>query len=433
MRSQNNSLKKKKCYVVDTSLLLHDPKAISVLGEHADIVLPRSVISDLGRLEKSRIFDASFTAGEALSEIERLRGDHPKFNGGLPINLKHKLIVYGLPQSAVGKADSMSQIVGVCQLPKLTKEYSPIVISKDKALRLMVASHDIHTEDYEYDAVESIYQGIEYVDADLVGTDQLTDEQRIANRFFISNSKKIQVFAHGKLQMLEKNGKDKFNFHGIMPRNREQVAALWALVNPDIQFVSLQGKAGCGKTLLALVAGVQDLVSNEPMYEKIIITRAMESVDGKDLGALPGSAEDKISPYMDGVWDNLETIKRHMEIINSTAKGKASDTKIFGFENQIIPVPFDLMRGRSLSKTLLIIDEAQNISAHAMKTLLTRIDDSSKVVIMGDNDQIDHPYLDSRSNGMVRAINHFKGYPKAAHITLISNERGDVSSFASKM
>jgi len=372
----------------------------------------------------------SFTAAEALNEIEKLRGDHSKFNGGLMINKQYKLIVVGASLKSSMKADSAQQIIEVCKIHAVSSKYNPILVSKDKALRLLAAAQDISAEDYRYDAAESVYQGLEYTENDVYDVEKLSVDQKIANRFFLGRSKKLQVFFNGKLQLIEKNGKHKFNFHGITAKNDEQISALWALTNPNIKFVSLQGKAGCGKTLLSLVAGIQALSDPNSSHEKIIVTRAMESVDGKPLGALPGNAEEKISPYMDGIWDNLNLIKRYIEKINF--QGKDLEKKN-SFESKIEATPFDLMRGRSLSNVWLIIDEGQNISAHAMKTLLTRVDDSSKVIIMGDNDQIDHPYLDSRSNGMVRAINHFKGHPQAAHITLLSNERGDISNFASKM
>ena len=400
-----------------------------MLGQKADVCLPLSVIIELGKLQKSRAYDMAYTANDALDIIEELRADHDKFNGGVKIKNTNHILFVSTPLKYAdiyhahvdGKSSIHAQIIGIGA--DLQRTYRKVVlISKDKALRLLAAASNIDAEDYKNDMVQC-YQGIEKVD-DMLAVDQLTETQKIANRIFLcqNSDQNIQFYRDGQLEFIQRRHIKGFD---IKPKNNEQVAAFWALFDPSIKFVSLQGKAGAGKTLLSLFAGIKQVLDDNNSYEKIIITRAMVPIDGEDLGALPGSAEEKISPYMDGVWDNLSIIQRSREGKNKT---KEKDLKEY-----IEAIPFSLMRGKSISNTWVIIDEAQNISKHAMKMLLTRIDDSSKVIIMGDNDQIDHPFLDARSNGFVQAINLFKNHNQAAHITLYANERGKISEFASKM
>lgn len=425
--SKKNNQKKTKCFVVDTSLLLHDNDSIDTLGKSADVILPLNVLTELGRIQKSRAFDVGYAANLALETIEKLRGDHTRFNGGIEmLGTQYRFYIKAPERTSEiykdypdGKTPH-SQIISICR--RLQTEYQQVVlISKDKALRLQAASMNVDSEDYKNDAVAVCYQGIESLDK-TPSVEELSHKQRIENRVFCinNNDKNIVYYRNNAIEYIYKKHQE---VYGIKPKNTEQCAGLWALLDPHIKFVSLQGKAGCGKTFLALLAAIRGVLSGESSYSRIIVTRAMVSVDGDDLGALPGGAEEKISPYMDGIWDNLDIIKR-----NIVGKNKDKD-----FLEFISAIPFSLMRGRSLANTFLIIDEAQNVSKHSMKTLLTRVDDSSKVVIMGDNDQIDNPYLDARSNGMVQAINHFKNHPHAAHITLYANERGEISSFASKM
>lgn len=436
MSTKEKNEKKEACFVVDTSLLVHDPNAISVLGKDANVHIPIGVLSELGRLTKYRSFDIQFVASEALKKIEELRGDNAIFNGGIPIPgtdnklhidtvMRHSDIYNVHPD---GKSNH-SQIIATCK--ELEKKYKKVsLVSKDPSLSLQAAAMSIKSISYGEDVVKC-YQGVEYLEQ-VPKFDALTPEQQIANRFFFEkNNDELFTVLH-KNKKIEEVTKAEMRKFGIVPKNIEQAAMLWALLEERIKFVSAQGPAGVGKTFDAILAGIVGLYGGR--YDKVIITRSIISVDGDELGALPGNAEEKLSPYMAGVWDNIEVIKELVNKHESKTAGSKKFKDIFDPKNKKIEaVPFNLMRGRSLNNILLVVDEAQNITHHAMKTLITRIADSSKIVIMGDNAQIDNPYLDARSNGMVKAINHFKDFAGAAHITLTSNERGAVSRHASLM
>ncbi len=435
--TKKKSVKKKECRVIDTSLLIDDPDAISELGKRSDVRLPIGVLAELGRLQSNGRRPAiQHVAGEVLEKITQLLGTHPRFNGGITIpGTDHLMHVDTVEQTSKvftthpdGKTMS-TQIIATCL--KMRKHYKKVLlVTKDKSLRLQAAAMNIDTEYYERD-ITPCYQGNEIV-ATNPQVALLSVDQKVANRFFIVQGDTTGVWvlrrsgAKFSLERIEMTNQKRL---GISARNTEQVAAVWALLNPEIKFVSLQGEAGCGKTFLSILAGISGIL--EGRYDKIIITRAMTAVDGEGLGALPGDASQKISPYMGGVYDNIAAIKR----LATPYFGK--DKKLKDFENilakQIEAIPFDLMRGRTLDRAFLIIDEAQNTTTHAMKMLLTRVSDNSKVAVMGDNQQIDDPYLDSRSNGMAKAIKTFKDFPEAAHVTLKSNERGSVSRHATQM
>lgn len=431
-------IKKKECRVIDTSLLIDDPDAIYELGKRSDVRLPIGVLAELGRLQSNGRRPAiQHVAGEVLEKITQLLGTHPRFNGGISIpGTDHLMHVDTVEQNSKvftthpdGKTMS-TQIIATC-LKMRAKYKKVLLVTKDKSLRLQAAAMNIDTEYYERD-ITPCYQGNEVV-ATKPEITFLDDDQKVANRFFIVDGDKAGVW------VLRKSGTE-FSFEriemlqqkrlGITTRNIEQVAAAWALFNPVIKFVSLQGEAGCGKTFLSILAGISGILDGK--YDKIIITRAMTAVDGEGLGALPGDASQKISPYMGGVYDNIAAIKRLAIPYFGKDKKKLKEFEDVLAKN-IEAIPFDLMRGRTLDRTFLIIDEAQNTTTHAMKMLLTRVSDNSKVAVMGDNKQIDDPYLDSRSNGMAKAIKTFKDFPEAAHITLKANERGSVSRHASQM
>lgn len=436
--SKKSQIKKKECRVIDTSLLIDDPDAISELGKRSDVRLPIGVLAELGRLQSNGRRPAiQHVAGEVLEKITELLGTHPRFNGGIKIpGTDHMLHVDMVEQTSKvftthpdGKTTG-TQIIATC-LKMRTKYKKVLLVTKDKSLRLQAAAMNIDTEYYERD-ITPCYQGDEVVPAK-PEINFLNPDQKVANRFFIVENDKEGVWVlrkRGKEFNLERIEMVKQNRLGISTRNIEQVAAAWALFNAEIKFVSLQGEAGCGKTFLSILAGIMGIL--EGRYDKIIITRAMTAVDGEGLGALPGDATQKISPYMGGVYDNIAAIKR----LAATYLGK-DKKKLKEFEDllkeKIEAIPFDLMRGRTLDRVFLIIDEAQNTTTHAMKMLLTRVSDNSKVAVMGDNNQIDDAYLDSRSNGMAKAIKAFKDFPEAAHITLKANERGSVSRHATLM
>jgi len=218
---------------------------------------------------------------------------------------------------------------------------------------------------------------------------------------------------------------DKTPCYGIVPRNAEQTFALNALMNDDIPIVTLTGKAGTGKTLLALAAALQV----RKYYRQIYIARPVVPLSNKDIGFLPGDVESKLGPYMQPLWDNLKVIQDQFK---ETDKSYQTITLMIKEEKLVIE-PLSYIRGRSLQRIFFIVDEAQNLTPHEVKTIITRVGEGAKIVLTGDIYQIDHPYLDAQSNGLSYLIDHFKGQKLYAHINLEKGERSELAELASNL
>ncbi len=218
---------------------------------------------------------------------------------------------------------------------------------------------------------------------------------------------------------------DKISVYGITPRNAEQTFAVDALVNPAIQLVSMTGKAGTGKTLLALASAL----AVKKHYRQIFIARPIVPLSNKDIGFLPGDVESKLAPYMQPLWDNLKVIQDQFP--EHDKQHQAIDTMIK--DEKLVIEPLSYIRGRSLQRIFFIVDEAQNLTPHEIKTIITRAGEGAKVVFTGDIYQIDHPYLDGQSNGLSYLIDRFKGQKLYAHINLEKGERSELAELASNL
>ncbi len=459
----------KKLFVLDTNVLMHDPMCLFRFEEH-DIFLPMIVLEELDGHKKgmtevarnarqtSRTLDA--LAGAAGADIAKgLKLDttgHREAGGSLLFQTR--VLDYTLPLSLPqGKADN--QILGVVEA--LRKEYAPrqvVLVSKDINMRVKARALGLATDDYQNDKVledgDLLYSGAFALPADFWTRQSKTIEswqQGIHTFYRISGpvvaNLLINQFAffeapgepplyarvteiQGKTAVL-KTLKDythlKNSVWGVTMRNREQNFAMNLLMDPEVDFVTLAGTAGTGKTLMALASGLTQVLDDR-RYTEIIMTRATVSV-GEDIGFLPGTEEEKMGPWMGALDDNLEVLGK---TDGGTGEwGRAATNELI--RSRIKVKSMNFMRGRTFLNKFVIIDEAQNLTPKQMKTLITRAGPGTKIVCMGNLAQIDTPYLTEGSSGMTFAVDRFKGWPHGGHITLARGERSRLADFASEV
>ncbi len=458
-----------KLFVLDTNVLMHDPMCLFRFEEH-DIFLPMIVLEELDGHKKgmtevarnarqtSRSLDA--LAGAQGAEITKgLKLDttgHREAKGSLLFQTKP--LDYSLPTSLPqGKADN--QILGVVEA--LRKEYAPrevVLVSKDINMRVKARALGLATDDYQNDKTledgDLLYSGVLALPNDFWTRQSKTIEswQQGSYNFYritgpIVTSLLINQFvffeAPGEpplyarvteiraktavLKTLKDFNHLKNAVWGVTTRNREQNFAMNLLMDPEVDFVTLAGTAGSGKTLMALASGLTQVLDDR-RYTEIIMTRATVSV-GEDIGFLPGTEEEKMGPWMGALDDNLEVLGKTEN--GSGEWGRAATNELI--RSRIKVKSMNFMRGRTFLNKYVIIDEAQNLTPKQMKTLITRAGPGTKIICMGNLAQIDTPYLTEGSSGMTYAVDRFKGWPHGGHITLARGERSRLADFASEV
>jgi PhoH-like ATPase len=439
-----------KNFVLDTNVILHDPTCINHFQEN-NIIIPLAVIEELDHFKRGNQI-INLNAREFARTLDSITGNDI-FNGGVPLGKgKGKVrivITRGLAKEIhdAFREDNVDHRVlsAAFEEAKHHKDkFKTILVTKDVNLRMKAKALGILAEDYTTDRVtnvEELYSGktiVENFDDDIlqrlyqppfeVPAKQIikkTKLEAVPNKYFILRNANRSVLAVLDQEMEKFKRIDKEIVYGIKPRNAEQTFAVNALINTDIPLVSLTGKAGTGKTLLAL-AGALQVRKN---YRQIYIARPVVPLSNKDIGYLPGDVESKLAPYMQPLWDNLkviqdqfsETDKSH-QLINAMIK-----------EEKLVIEPLSYIRGRSLQRIYFIVDEAQNLTPHEIKTIITRAGEGAKIVLTGDIYQIDHPYLDSQSNGLSYLIEHFKNQKLYAHVNLEKGERSELAELASNL
>ena len=324
---------------------------------------------------------------------------------------------------------------------KTTNKSSKIIlVSKDINLRLKAKALNITAEDFETGKIDrdsTLYSGkqsIDNIDSDFINKlykhSQNEDisvlkESIVPNGFYILKNGKSSILGYYNPFEKQLERVEKQYVYGIKPKNAEQTFALHALLNPDIKLVSLQGVAGTGKTLLALASALEQ----NNLYQQIVLARPIVPLSNKDIGYLPGNAEDKINPYMQPLFDNLKFIK------NQFGENEKKYRKIEEMEDQgkLKISALAYIRGRSLSNVIFIVDEAQNLTPHEVKTIITRAGENTKIIFTGDVFQIDTPYLDEQSNGLSYLIDRLRGNDLFAHITLEKGERSELANLANEL
>ncbi len=439
--------RKKKLFVLDTNVILHDSSCIYNFEEN-DIVIPITVLEELDQFKKGNS-SLNYHAREFLRNLDGLSGDQ-MFETGVEIGDGHGKIMIKLEQEfhpdlklnfSPQKPDH--HILNICyHLSKKTPSKQVILVSKDVNLRMKAKAVDLMAQDYTTDHVKDVsalYEGLrveEKISSALI--DQMYQKPYeidpasldlktglMPNEFLIlKNGRKSALGVYDP--SLEKIRRvDKRTVYGITPRNAEQIFALDALLNRDIKLVSLSGKAGTGKTLLTLAAGLE----NHRQYRQMFLARPVVPLSNKDLGYLPGDIRSKLDPYMQPLYDNLGVIQNQFDLTDKDNKR----IKEYLESEKLVISPLSYIRGRSLVKIFFIVDEAQNLTPHEVKTIITRAGEGTKIVFTGDIFQIDHPYLDRHSNGLSYLIEKMQGQKIYSHITLQKGERSELADLASDL
>jgi len=437
----------KKFFVLDTNVILHDSACIYQFADN-DVVLPITVLEELDHFKKGN--DAvNFHAREFVRALDALSGEKlfeegvkigPKL-GKISIKLERHLHKHLQISFTNSKPDHLI-LNTAYSLSKDHPQRPVILVTKDVNLRMKAKAVGLTAQDYKTDQIRDIstlYKGFRVVE----GVTKTVVNQMYCVPFEVAPEKvpvkepfkpnEYLIMRHNKRSALAAfdpvhncvRRVDKQNAYGIKPRNAEQAFAMDALLNSDTRLVSLTGKAGTGKTLLALAAALEKNKS----YRQIYLARPVVPLSNKDIGFLPGSIESKLSPYMQPMFDNLSVIQHQFH----ESDPKSKRIKDFLEEDKLVIAPLAFIRGRSLVRTYFIVDEAQNLTPHEIKTIITRAGEGTKMVFTGDIFQIDHPYLDSLSNGLSYLIDKMQGQKIYAHINLEKGERSELSELASDL
>lgn len=436
----------RKIFVLDTSVILYDSNAITNFEEH-DIAIPIQVLEELDNFKKGNE-TVNFEARQFIRFIDdisklKLINDWVPLNGAT--TGKFKVVLHnngdGINSERVfGESKYDNKILNCAlQLQEEHKDRKVILVTKDICLRLKAKALNIHAEDYETGKVKDVkqlHEGhivvskaseklIDKLFATGIGDpDMLEGPKPTANQFHTLKFRKKSVLAcYNKKENLLERVTDQVAF-GVKALNAEQSFALHALMNPNIKLVTIQGMAGTGKTLLALAAALEQRAN----YRQIFVSRPVVPLSNKDIGYLPGDIKSKLDPYMQSLWDNLAFIKGQFSPTDKNHK--RIETMVETEKIAISPLAY--IRGRSLVKIFFIIDEAQNLTPHEVKTIISRAGDDTKIVMTGDINQIDTPYLDSQSNGLSYLIDRVKDLPIAAHISLQKGERSELANVANE-
>lgn len=435
--------KKNKIFVLDTNVILHDSTCIKNFEDN-DIVIPISVLEELDQFKRGNE-QIHFNARDFLRQLDdfsinSFEGKDDNKNGKIRVVVNHS---WDPTVKEVFNEDSADNRIINCafKIQIENPDRTVVIVSKDTNMRLKSRSLSLLAEDYTTDAVElfdNVYdpsnfiEGVRNSEIELiekngeVGIDQLTSiKNPIPNENFIlrNGAKSILVTFNPYTDKIVQL--DTQNAYGIFSRNAEQSFALNVLMNDSIQLVTLTGKAGTGKTLLALASALE----KRETYQKIFLARPIVPLSNRDLGFLPGDIDSKLTPYMQPLFDNLEVIKHQF---------KKSDKRIHKIkelleEQRLLITPLAYIRGRSLQKSYFIVDEAQNLTPHEVKTIITRAGEGTKIVFTGDINQIDHPYLNKKSNGISYLIYRMKKQKVFSHINLKKGERSELAELASNL
>ena len=439
----------KKIFVLDTSVILFEHNSIMNFEEH-DIGLPITVLEELDQFKKGND-TKNFEAREFTRLLDKLAKDK-SLQDWIPLNGKTRGSFKVVMEAGSGNGKDANHVFGekkndhrilnaALRMKDENKGRNVILVSKDINLRLKAKSMGLPAEDYETGKiknVQSLRKGkieIEKVDSDIInhlyedGTldpkEVLKKKKAQPNQYFILKSDKNSVLSYynGREQAIQKV--DKRPVSGIKPRNAEQTFAIHAIMNPEVKLVTIQGVAGTGKTLLTLAGALEQ----RREYKQIYLARPIVPLSNKDIGYLPGDIKSKLNPYMEPLWDNLKFIQNQYK---ETDKEFKAITEMVNKEKLLI-TPLAYIRGRSLSNIFFIVDEAQNLTPHEIKTIITRAGENTKIVFTGDIYQIDTPYLDSQSNGLSYLIDRVTDHPLYAHITLEKGERSELANLANEM
>ena len=443
----------KKIFILDTNVLIHDPEAMFSFDDN-DVYLPIYVIEEIDKLKEynDRV---GKSARETSRNIEKLRKEEKNSNLSLLEGLKNSTggtfrIVLG-ENDSVNIPDSLNKnltdnkIIGqALRIKNENKKRKVILVSKDMNVRIKANVLGMETVDYVKDQIDinQLYEGWREIEissdlfsllekAPIINWDLVLKEEPKANELirFKNSNKEILTIYKKEREKLEKQVFADTKVWGVFARNTEQKQAMELLMDERIKLVTLVGKAGTGKTLLAIATALEQVVERK-LYKKIFIARPVVPM-GNDIGFLPGTEKEKMQPWMLPIYDNIEFLASNKGQTSSNEAEKV----VAGLESLgLLKVePLTYIRGRSIPQGFIIIDEAQNLTPHEVKTIITRVGKDTKIVFTGDPDQIDNPYLDANSNGLAYIAEKMKNEILVGHIRLVKGERSEISELASRL
>ena len=437
---------KKKIFVLDTSVLLHDHESITNFDDNY-VAIPITVLEELDKFKLGND-TKNFSAREVIRFIDKLSNTNllqewislgskkGKFKIIMDYNPKnidaeHIFAAQKNDHKIINSALVLQQDEPNCKV---------VLVTKDVNLRIKAKAIGVVAEDYQTGKVtlkeitSDSAQTIDGVESDIIR--EIFIKSTIAENGLLGKKKKTNsyyILKNGKNSSLcyynhlndEVERIEKEYVYGIKPKNAEQAFAFHALLNPHVKLVALQGVAGTGKTLLALASALEQAKS----YNQIILARPIVPLSNKDIGFLPGDANDKIGPYMEPLWDNLKFIKSQF----GPNEKKLKQIVEMEESGSMLITPLAFIRGRSLSNIIFIIDEAQNLTPHEVKTIITRAGENTKIIFTGDVQQIDTPYLDENSNGLAYLVDKLSGQPLFCHVKLEKGERSELANLANQL
>lgn len=435
----------KKTFVLDTNVLLHDPRAMFSFEDN-DVVIPLYVVEEIDAFKKD-LNELGRNARQVSRYLDQLR-DEGSLQEGVALDRGGTLLVAiakrDLPKEITTDRGQDSRILAVAlDMKQARQDTAPVVfITKDTNLRIRADAIGIEAEDYEPEHIEvsELYSGWQELEAEPEHVDQFYAEGKLAlpDPYYAPNEyialiDKLKP-SHTGIGRVHLDTEDvrplpsfKQGVWGIRPRNLEQTFALDALLDDNIKLVTLVGKAGTGKTLLAIAAGLQK-TTEEQIFQRLLVSRPIFPL-GRDIGYLPGDVEEKLNPWMQPIFDNVEFLMGLTT--KEKSHGRSYKELIDMGMMQIEPLTY--IRGRSIPNQFMVVDEAQNLTPHEVKTIISRAGDNTKIVLTGDPYQIDNPYIDSTNNGLVHVVNRFRSEKIAAHVTLSKGERSELAEIATNL
>lgn len=462
----------KKLFVLDTNVLIHDPASLFRFKEH-DLFIPMIVLEELDQMKKG-LSDVARNARQSSRFLDELisQADLSGIQNGIPLSqIEYALRIdeastgrlffqvnrlsTDLPESMPGYLPDNSILATTLAIQHQNPGMIIVLVSKDINMRIKASVLGITAEDYQNDQVledvNLLYNGMQELPLDFWITHgknmdswkdatgrtfyrvagPLVKDWYINQCLYLPDDAGFEAIVRSKeqesavIELARDFHSPQHNIWGIQARNREQNFALNMLMDPDIDFVTLLGTAGTGKTLLALASGLT-LAMEHKAYREIIMTRETIPL-GEDIGFLPGTEEEKMNPWMGALMDNLELLNGHDAGSNTTWERQATNQVLM---SKVTVRSLNFMRGRTFLNRYIILDEAQNLTSKQMKTLITRAGPGSKIICLGDIAQIDTPYLTGTTSGLTYVVDRFKNWPHAAHITLKRGERSRLSDFA---
>jgi len=454
-REASESPKQKKTFVLDTSVILYDWNALQNFHEH-DVAVPITVLEELDQFKKGNSV-LNLQAREFIRQLDKLSGKN-MLDDWIPIDGpargRFRILAEGTAGNGhrpgrerpdagevFGSRKADHRILNTALALAAAEPFRKVIlVSKDINLRLKARALNLPAEDYEtvkIKDVDQLYKGkldVEVGDPALIDRlyrdehlpwEQILAERPPANQYFILKSSANSALATYNPQSGRLERVAKAVAYGVTPRNAEQTFALHAVLNPEVLLVTISGAAGTGKTLLALAGALEQ----RRQFRQIYLARPIVPLSNKDIGYLPGDIHSKINPYMQPLWDNLDIIKN--QYAERDREYKKVDELVETEKIHIVPLAY--IRGRSLSNVIFIVDEAQNLTPHEIKTIITRAGERTKIVLTGDIFQIDTPYLDAQSNGLSYLIDRIRDNPLYAHVNLDKGERSELANLASML